>query len=224
VKKLFAAAVAGLVLPLFASCAVQPSPSTGTGASAGGVNCTYPAAGQAAKAVNPPPTTGVANTGTASAVLSLNGEPVALTLDRAAAPCTVNSFVSLASQGFFDGTSCHRMGTQQGFQFLQCGDPTGTGSGGPGYQFADELTGSETYPAGTLAMANAGAKTSTNGSQFFLVFGDTALRPDYTVFGTIDAAGLSVLRAIADGGTDDSQGAGIGKPKLPAAITSVTVK
>jgi peptidyl-prolyl cis-trans isomerase B (cyclophilin B) len=224
VKKVFAAAVAALVLPLLASCAAQPSPSTGTGAPAEGVDCTYPAAGQAAKTVNPPPTTGVANTGTVSIVLSLNGKPVALTLDRAAAACTVNSFVSLASQGYFDGTSCHRMGTEQGFQFLQCGDPTGTGSGGPGYQFADELTGSETYPAGTVAMANAGPGTDTNGSQFFLVFGDTGLKPDYTVFGTIDSDGLGVVRAIADGGTDDSQGAGLGRPKLPAVVSSVTVK
>lgn len=221
-KKLFVAAVAALVLPLIASCSAPAAPAAGSSAPGGTVNCTYPTGRQAAKAVNPPPATGVANTGTASAVLSLNGKPVTLTLDRAAAPCTVNSFLSLASQGYFDGISCHRMGVQQGFQFLQCGDPTGTGSGGPGYQFADELTGAETYPAGTVAMANAGP--DTNGSQFFLVFGDTGLQPDYTVFGTVDADGLGVIRAIGDGGTDDSQGTGLGKPNQAAVISSVTVK
>ena len=69
-----------------------------------------------------------------------------------------------------------------GIYVLQCGDPTGTGTGGPGYSFDDELTGDETYPAGTLAMANAGP--NTNGSQFFIVYGDTPLPPNYTVFGT----------------------------------------
>ena len=89
---------------------------------------------------------------------------------------------------------------------LQCGDPTATGAGGPGYRFNDELTGTETYPAGTVAMANSGP--NTNGSQFFLVFGDTQLSPDYTVFGTIDAAGIAALKQIAAQGTDDSQGSG----------------
>lgn len=219
-KKVFAAAVAVLVLPLLASC--SPKPSSPATAAAGGVNCSYAAAGEASKSVNPPPATGVANTGAAAAVLSLNGKPVGLTLDRAKAPCTVNSFVSLAQQGFFDGTSCHRLGATEGFQMLQCGDPTGTGGGGPGYEFADELTGSETYPAGTLAMANAGA--DTNGSQFFLVFGDTPLNPDYTVFGRIDTDGLDVLITLGKGGTDNSEAEGVGKPKLPAVITSVTVK
>lgn len=232
------AVTAALLLPLLASCSakVSPdvqtpsssagasSPSAATSAPPAGVSCTYTATGRASKAVNLPPTTGVPNTGTTAAVLSLNGKPIGLTLDRGQAPCTVNSFVSLAKQGFFDNTSCHRMGTAEGFQMLQCGDPTGTGRGGPGYQFADELTGTETYPAGTLAMANGGPNTGTNGSQFFLVFGDTALDPDYTVFGRIDTAGLGVLMALAKGGTDDSEGVGVGRPKLPAVITSVTVR
>ena len=81
---------------------------------------------------------------------------------------------------------------------LQCGDPTGTGSGGPGYSFEDELDGTEKYPAGTIAMANAGP--DTNGSQFFLVYEDTELPPSYTTFGTIDDAGLDVVREVADAG------------------------
>lgn len=219
-KKVLSAALAVLVLPLLASCSPTPSPDAGSAPRVGEVNCAYTASGEASKQVNPPPATGVPNTGSTSAVLSLNGKPVGLTLDRAKAPCTVNSFVSLAQQGFFDGTSCHRLGNREGFQMLQCGDPTGTGRGGPGYEFADELTGSETYPAGTLAMANAGP--NTNGSQFFLVFGDTPLDPAYTVFGTIDTDGLKVLMALAEGGTDDSEAKDVGKPKLSAVITSVT--
>lgn len=117
------------------------------------------------------------------------------------APCAVNSFVSLAGQGFFDGTKCHRL--VPGF-VLQCGDPTATGTGGPGYSFADELTGSETYPAGTLAMANAGV--DTNGSQFFIVLDDATgnLDPKFTVFGSVDAAGLAVAKKIeAEGNAPD---------------------
>jgi peptidyl-prolyl cis-trans isomerase B (cyclophilin B) len=78
---------------------------------------------------------------------------------------------------------------------LQCGDPSATGSGGPGYSFADELTGKETYPAGTFAMANAGP--DTNGSQFFIVLADVELDPLYTVFGKVDDAGLKVAQDIA---------------------------
>jgi peptidyl-prolyl cis-trans isomerase B (cyclophilin B) len=142
-------------------------------------------------------------------------------LNRAAAPCAVNSFVSLASQGFFDSTACHRLGDVPGnFQMLQCGDPTGTGAGSPGYRFAEELTGKETYPAGTLAMART-SQPSSQGSQFFLVYGDTTLKPDYTVFGTIDAAGLKELAALAAQGTDNSEGMGVGKSLAPAEITSV---
>jgi peptidyl-prolyl cis-trans isomerase B (cyclophilin B) len=168
-----------------------------------------------------PSTAGVANTGTVDYVLSLNGQAIGLTLDRAAAPCAVNSFISLATQGFFDNTACHRLGNVPGrFQMLQCGDPTGTGAGSPGYRFAEELTSKETYPAGTLAMART-SQPSSQGSQFFLVFGDTQLKPDYTVFGKIDTAGLKVLNTLAAAGTDDTEGSGVGKPLAPAQITSV---
>ena len=185
----------------------------------GGATCTYEATPDAAKKVTLPPTSGVANSGTAPVTLKLNDKPLTLALDRQRTPCTTNSFVSLASQKYFDGTSCHRL-ADSGIFVLQCGDPTATGTGGPGYQFADELTGEETYPAGTLAMANAGA--GTNGSQFFIVFADTKLPPNYTVFGVIDDAGLKVVTDIAAGGQDGTWGDGTGKPKLPAVITSAT--
>jgi peptidyl-prolyl cis-trans isomerase B (cyclophilin B) len=183
-----------------------------------GVSCTYSATSDAAKTVKLPPTTEVSNSGTVQYVMKLNGEALGLTLLRDTAPCTVNSFTSLAAQGFFDATACHRLVTS-GIYVLQCGDPSGTGSGGPGYRFDDELAGTETYPAGTLAMANAGA--NTNGSQFFIVFADSQLSASYTVFGKVDAAGLKVVEAIAAGGTDNSNGSGDGKPKLAAVINSV---
>jgi len=185
------------------------------------VTCEYTASGTAARPVSLPPTTGVPSSGTTVMTLMLNDKPVPITLDRAKAPCTVNSFVSLAGQGYFDGTSCHRLTDSGGLYVLQCGDPTGTGSGGPGYTFPDELNGITGYPAGTVAMANAGA--NTNGSQFFIVYQDSSLPPSYTVFGTIDASGLAVVKDIAAKGQDNSFGqAGGGKPNAPAEITSVT--
>ncbi|WP_347401218.1 peptidylprolyl isomerase [Microbacterium esteraromaticum] len=140
-----------------------------------------------------------------------------VTLDADAAPCTVNSFLSLAEQGYFDGTSCHRL-TTEGIFVLQCGDPTGTGTGGPGYSFADELDGSETYQAGTLAMANAGP--DTNGSQFFVVYADTQLAPSYTVFGHLDEDAVAVVAEVAAAGTES--GAADGAPKTPVTLDSVT--
>lgn len=179
--------------------------------------CSYPMGERPAKPVDPPPTTDVKNVGTSTATLSLTAGDIELTLDRAATPCTVNSFESLAIQGYFDDTACHRL-VDTGIFVLQCGDPTGTGTGGPGYSFADETDRSMTYPAGTVAMANAGA--DTNGSQFFLVYEDTELKPDYTVFATMDEEGLAVVRSIA------SQGVAAENPPNPIAealITAVTL-
>ncbi|HVE98080.1 MAG TPA: peptidylprolyl isomerase [Mycobacteriales bacterium] len=121
------------------------------------------------------------------------------------APKTVNSFAFLAGKNFFDNTSCHRATTSPTLTVLQCGDPTATGSGGPGYKFADENLKGATYPRGTLAMANSGK--GTNGSQFFLVAKDSQLPPSYTVWGKITPAGLTVLdkimaNGVEGGGTD----------------------
>jgi peptidyl-prolyl cis-trans isomerase B (cyclophilin B) len=208
-------------LALLAACSsTTPAAPPGTPA-ASGATCVYEATSGAAKQVKLPATTGVANTGTLAYTLQLNDTKIALTLDQERTPCTVNSFVSLARQGFFDGSSCHRLVDGPGLYVLQCGDPTGTGSGGPGYQFADELSGSETYPAGTLAMANAGP--GTNGSQFFIVYDDSQLAANYTVFGHTDAAGVEALAKLAAAGQDNSFGAsGGGKPNAPAVITAVT--
>ena len=124
------------------------------------------------------------------------------------APCTTFSFRFLASRGYFNQTHCHRL-TVQGIFVLQCGDPTGTGSGGPGYSFNDENLAGATYPAGTVAMANAGP--NTNGSQFFFVWKNTTLPPLYTPFGTV-IGGLNVLQKIAAAGDDSQNGPGDGYP------------
>jgi len=139
------------------------------------------------------------------------------------APCTVNSFVSLADQGFYNKTPCPRLSNSNGLFILQCGDPTGTGSGGPGYEFASENLTGATYPAGTLAMANSGTADS-NGSQFFLVFQNTSLAPSYTPFGHV-VSGLNILQNVGKRGFGPplSQ-AGGGAPKEKVEIESVTIK
>ncbi|GAA3217482.1 peptidylprolyl isomerase [Oerskovia jenensis] len=147
---------------------------------------------------------------------------IAFTLDGQAAPQAVANFVSLAQGGFFDGTDCHRL-TTEGIFILQCGDPTGTGTGGPGYEFGPVENAPEDglYPAGTIAMARTDAGTDTMGSQFFLVYEDTTLPTTtggYTVFGKI-TSGLDVVRAVADAGTAD--GSGNGSPANPVTIEGV---
>ncbi|RVW04027.1 peptidylprolyl isomerase [Rhodococcus xishaensis] len=196
------------------------------------VNCTYTPTGDAAKPNTPPRSEGIDTTvSTVSASMETSQGNIGLTLDNAESPCTVNSFVSLAQQGYFDDTECHRLTTSDSLKVLQCGDPTGSGMGGPGYQFANEFPTDQyavddanaqmpaTYPRGTVAMANAGP--GTNGSQFFLVYGDSMLPPQYTVFGTVDDTGLATLDKIAAAGDDASNSAGDGKPNLPVEITSV---
>ena len=147
---------------------------------------------------------------------------------RTAKPtCTVNSFVYLATKQYFSNTKCHRL-TTSGIYVLQCGDPTGTGSGGPGYRFANEVAGdsataSADFPAGTVAMAHS-SQASSNGSQFFLVYKDTTLPPDYTPFGKI-VSGLSVLQSVAKAGVaSNANGAGDGPPKESVTIESVSIK
>jgi peptidyl-prolyl cis-trans isomerase B (cyclophilin B) len=184
-------------------------------ASAAADSCTYLKEGAAAREATLPPST---PDPARSMSIRTNRGDLGVTLLTDSAPCTANSFTSLAKQGYFDGTPCHRLVTA-GIFVLQCGDPSGTGRGGPGYRFPDELTGKETYPAGTLAMANAGP--DTNGSQFFIVYRDSPLPPSYTVFGQVDAAGLAVVKSVAKAGSDDSNGADDGAPLQKVTITSV---
>ena len=197
-----------------------------------GANCQYPpSTGEKASKQNNPPRTGKVPTDPpqVSASMTTNQGNIGLQLDNAKSPCTVNSFASLAQQGFFNGTPCHRLTTSEGLAVLQCGDPTGQGTGGPGYQFDNEYPTNQfqpddpklqepvVYPRGTLAMANAGP--GTNGSQFFLVYKDSELPPNYTVFGTIDQTGLATLDKIAAAGTAD--GSQDGKPKDDVQVKSI---
>jgi peptidyl-prolyl cis-trans isomerase B (cyclophilin B) len=209
------------VLVLLAGCGRIPptptEPTLGDGVVPG--ECEYAVAGEAAKPVEPPPTSGVATSGTLRYVLEMTEGSVTITLDQGKAPCTVNSFVSLARQGYFDKTRCHRL-ADSGIFVLQCGDPTGTGRGGPGYVFPNETDGTESYVRGVVAMANAGP--GTNGSQFFLVWDDsTSLdqKPDYTIFGTMDAASRDVVAEMAAEGQDGSNpDDGTGRPNNPSEI------
>jgi peptidyl-prolyl cis-trans isomerase B (cyclophilin B) len=217
------AALAASALLLLAGCTggatTEPAPAA-SAPSEGAVSgeCSYPASGQPAVDVTPPAEGTDQPTGEVQAVLQTSAGDIPLTLDGERTPCTVESFVSLAQQQYFSNTECHRL-TTSGIFVLQCGDPTGSGRGGPGYRFDDELDGAETYPAGTVAMANAGP--GTNGSQFFLVYEDTELAPNYTVFGTMSPEGLAVVQSIAAAGTSD--GAPDGEPANPVTITGVTV-
>ena len=217
--------LAVLALLLLSGCGSSDSDgdsAEGSGesdSSAAAGTCSYPADSQsAAKEVDAPEEKPQAK-GSVDATVATSAGDLAVTLDADRAPCTVNSFLSLAAQKYFDDTECHRL-TTEGIFVLQCGDPTGTGSGGPGYSFADELDGSETYPAGTLAMANSGP--DTNGSQFFVVYDDSSLPPDYTVFGQLDEKSTKTVADLAAKGTDS--GAGDGAPKEKVTITEVTTK
>lgn len=193
-----------------------------------GSDCQYPAASEASKKVNPPRAGQVpTDPPEVSVSVATDQGNIGLQLDNAKAPCTTNSFASLAGQGYFNDTQCHRLTTSESLSVLQCGDPTGQGTGGPGYEFANEyptnqyqpdnpaLQSPVLYPRGTLAMANAGP--GTNGSQFFLVYKDSQLPPNYTVFGTIDETGLATLDKIAGAGVE-----GGGQDGAPA--TKVQVK
>ena len=226
-----AATAAALVLvPSLAACGGSSSSSTAVDApgsstptasgSAGTISCDYPSDPQgAAKKVDPPPTTPTVS-GPVPATIATSVGTLKATLDADKAPCTVNSFVSLASQGFYDNTPCHRL-TTAGIFVLQCGDPTGTGTGGPGYTIPDEFATTDTYGAGTLAMANTGQPNS-GGSQFFIVYKNTPLPPTYTVFGHITSGGVKAILKVAAKGTDNAFGQGDGHPKTKVTITKVT--
>jgi peptidyl-prolyl cis-trans isomerase B (cyclophilin B) len=153
------------------------------------------------------------------ATITTNCGVIKAELYSSKAPTTVNSFVFLAGKGYFTDTPCHRL-TTSGIYVLQCGDPTGSGSGGPGYSFKDENLKGATYGAGVLAMANSGA--NTNGSQFFINYKASSLPASYTPFGKI-TQGLDIVTKIAARGSTNSNGTGDGAPKQPVSILSFTV-
>ena len=193
-------------------------------------HCTYTTTGGGKPSL---PTASPDYSATYTTTINTNVGKIGISLLNSKATCTVNSFVHLAETNFFNNTQCWRVDNSGGIYMLQCGDPTATaksklscssstlGSGGPGYQFADENLTGATYPAGTVAMANGGA--NTNGSQFFLVFKNTTLPASYTPFGKI-TSGLDILQNVAKAGTSCTIQAGGGPPKEKVIINSVTVR
>lgn len=227
---LVAVGVVWLVTTHHSSPAAADSNSTATDASGSGATdtaasstapalpCTYTKAGKAAKQVKLPSNTSPANKGDVTMTISLNGQPVDATLNRALAPCSVNSLLSLASQGFYNNTSCHRLTKSTGLNVLQCGDPSGKGNGDPGYNYPPKVAANAKYPVGTLAMANT---PTGEGSQFFIVYGTSTIPASYSIVGTVSAAGMKVVDAIAAKGVkNDAQE---GTPIAAAKIGTVTV-
>jgi peptidyl-prolyl cis-trans isomerase B (cyclophilin B) len=208
------------------SAAASPSASASASSSAAAAvaepahHCTYTAGGTAARKVSLPPSSPDYKASYQATIATSRGT-IVIDLLNSKATCTVNSFVHLAGQKYFNNTNCHRL-TTSGIYVLQCGDPTGTGSGTPGYGFANENLTGATYTAGTVAMANTGQPNS-NGSQFFLVYKNSPLPASYTPFGRI-TQGLAVLSDIAKAGSDNANGSGDGHPKEKVVIESVSIK
>jgi len=155
-----------------------------------------------------------------TATLRTTAGDITMTLDGEAAPQAVASFVSLATDGFFDGTTCHRL-TTSGFFLLECGDPTGTGTGGPDYRFGpiENAPADDVYPAGTVVMARDAGDAAGIGSRFYLIYEDTTIQPDsaggYTVLGQI-TGGLDVLDTVA--------AAGVVEGTAVTPVTQVTIE
>jgi peptidyl-prolyl cis-trans isomerase B (cyclophilin B) len=199
-----------------AAPAVSPS-------SARQVSCTYGAAasGQDASRIADTPAPVATESGRIHAVIKTNLGDITADLLADRAPCTVHSFASLVAEDYYTDTSCHRI-TTAGLFVLQCGDPSGTGTGSPGYEYAEEnlptAAPSPAYPKGTLAMANAGP--GTTGAQFFVVYRDSDIPPAYTIFGIV-TSGIDIVQRVAANGTAD--GSADGKPKVPVTISAVTL-
>jgi peptidyl-prolyl cis-trans isomerase B (cyclophilin B) len=202
--------------------------------------------GESTKDVGRPPTKGIQTSGVETMTITTNQGVIKAVIDTAKVPCAAASFSFLSSKGYFDNTPCHRLTTDGGGYVLQCGDPSGTGSGGPGYRYADEnlpeplpsssaspsadpsasasaaTTGPAIYTRGMIAMANSG--DDTNGSQFFIVYKDSpAFQAKYTILGTV-TEGLEVVDKIAAGGVaEGGSSPSDGKPKLEVTVQSLTL-
>jgi peptidyl-prolyl cis-trans isomerase B (cyclophilin B) len=226
------AAAAGLAVLIGATIWLVVSLNKDDGGS-DALSCSYTSvpAGALVKDVGSPPTKDVADTGSATATMVTSSGTLTIDLDRAEAPCTVNSWSYLAGKHFFDNTICHRMTDA----LVQCGDPFATqdgttnGQGGPSYRFGTENLPVNVHPAyakGVVAMANSGSEDST-GSQFFVLWDEASYSADYTIVGHVasDAASTATLDALKavgnDGSMDPSPGGG--RPNQTVTITSLTV-
>ena len=196
--------IAALVLVVGVGALVVLNQDDGTPDASATTSVTpQPTAPAASSGTVPDPSVAQARTWTGG--ITLTQGDLGIELDGAAAPQAVANFVTLANKGFFDKTKCHRL-TTEGIYVLQCGDPTGTGTGGPGYSWGpvENAPADNVYPAGTIAMARQSGNGSSMGSQFFIVYKDSTIPADaaggYTVFGHV-TSGLPVVQAIADAGT-----------------------
>jgi peptidyl-prolyl cis-trans isomerase B (cyclophilin B) len=174
------------------------------------------------------PSSALAEGRTWTGTMTINGIPLNFELDGKDAPQAVSSTISLINKGFYNGNVCHRLTTGATFKVLQCGDPNGDGTGGPGYSYGpiENAPADNVYPSGTIAMARQSGNASSQGSQFFIVYGDTTIPSDsaggYTVIGKI-TSDLGELKSkvtdagVAGGGTD-------GKPAVTPKIDSITIK
>jgi peptidyl-prolyl cis-trans isomerase B (cyclophilin B) len=182
------------------------------------------------KDVGVPKASNAPDTGTASMTITTNRGTIGVKLDPTKAPCNVYSFDYLASKKFFDNTTCHRLTLKaSGLEVLQCGDPSGTGQGGPTYTVKDENLpkGKKiTYPAGTVAVANTG-QSHTGSSQFFIVYGNSKLPASYSVIGTV-TKGLGVVKKVAKAGVKSTASPSASASPSPASDgtpkESVTIK
>ena len=220
---LFFGSGGGKAAAVSATSSATPSASASASASTQAepaARCSYQASGTAARKVGLPPAK-PDDTATYQATIRTNRGDVVINLLNSKATCTVNSFVYLAAKKYFNGTHCHRVTTIDPF-VLQCGDPTGTGRGGPGYEFASENLAGAEYTQGTVAMANSGAPDS-NGSQFFIVYKNSKLAASYTPFGEV-VKGLGIIQNVARAGSDNANGAGDGHPKEKVVVENVTIK
>jgi peptidyl-prolyl cis-trans isomerase B (cyclophilin B) len=201
---------------------------------AGTVACTWipedGSTGSKVKDVGTPPAN-APNVGKATLTMDTNLGAITAAVDLSKAPCTGEAFTYLSSKKFWDNSKCHRL-TTAGIKVLQCGDPTATGkgwrdsdgSGGPTFRYAEEnlpTNAKPAYPKGTIAMAKTSAPSST-GSQFFIVYEDTDLPPDYTVLGTV-TKGLDIVEGVAKAGSDNANGEGDGHPKKEVTIKTLTM-
>lgn len=208
-----------------ANAAAQVTPSASAKPSKAPDPCDKPAAGSVKKlSWKKEPAMSIDKSAKYTMKLGTTCGDIDVDMKTAAAPHTVNSFAYLAGQGYFDHTKCHRL-TTNGIYVLQCGDPTAMGNGGPGYTLPDENLKDKSlknnvYPAGTVAMANTG-QPHTGGSQFFLVYQDSQLPPQYAPFGTVSDAGMKVLKKIAAAG--ENTGQGDGAPNATVVIDKATV-
>ncbi|GGK85657.1 peptidylprolyl isomerase [Mangrovihabitans endophyticus] len=227
--------IAGVAVWLVSSLGSDDDTKTNAAAPpAGTVACKWiPESGDTGAKVKdvgtPPPN--APNTGTDTLTMSTNLGAITATVDRSKVPCTAAAFEYLASKNFWDNTKCHRLVTE-GIKVLQCGDPTATGkgyrdtdgTGGPSFRYAEEnlpTSATPAYPEGTLAMAKTQAASST-GSQFFIVYGDTELPPDYTVLGKV-TKGMEIVKDVAKAGSDDANQPGDGHPKKEVVIKDLTM-